>query len=177
MTGPTDQHPTAEWPIPSAPIEAWGKDHWTTLAYLQSCVVTRQGHIDRMRMRGDKDRHPGLWNGIGTGKYPTRLKGGEELRHHDDFDCLDDLHRAGLVIDLLTGIGNGVVGLTDLGRLVCEELRVHRDVHNRGSGAFTPSTPLRLMMEANLEMARVRAARGEPPVPFDKDIARFMAGR
>lgn len=82
------------------PMDRWGKDHWSLLAYIETVCVDRHGMIDIQRMRCDVDRHPQykLATGIPLSdkKYPTLLKEGR-LPDHDDWDCLDDLEAAGLV--------------------------------------------------------------------------------
>ncbi len=79
---------------PTATLESFGKDHWTTFMYLEMCCVEYKGVPDDLRrMRCDPKRHPLLAHAdlLGVlhdgGKYPTRLKGGVELQDHDDWDC------------------------------------------------------------------------------------------
>lgn len=100
------------------PVSRWGKDHWTTFAYVETRWVDHHGMLSHDKMRCDRQRHlvfyaakrrvitgfPGLADGA---KYPTRLKtetpGGDgrwgvvELAAHDDYDCLDDAIREGLI--------------------------------------------------------------------------------
>lgn len=113
------------------PLERFGRDHWSTFAYLETRVVDARGIIDKDRMRTDPDRHPGL---IGPRvmllvmssreKYPTRLRDGELLSDHDDWDCMDDLERVGLLVTEGTGI-QPLVKLTDEGRRIAAALRAH----------------------------------------------------
>jgi len=102
---------------PVAPAR-WGKDHWSTFAYLETCVVDRDGLVAHERMRCDVRRHPvfaaarprGLVltpGGADAAQYPTRLRaerpgpGGvwpvAELADHDDYDCVADMIREGLL--------------------------------------------------------------------------------
>lgn len=86
------------------PMHLWGRDHWTTFAYAASVATSGKREIDKDKMRTDRGRHP-----HGTGRrsaafatsdgadYPTRLRGGQELRDHDDWDCLEDAVAAGLL--------------------------------------------------------------------------------
>lgn len=101
----------AQWRVVSAePIapERFGRDHYSTLLYVESCAVDGGGRIDHDRMRCDLGRHPvlaaagaraTLFGSPDGADYPTRLRkvGGraEELADHDDYDCLDDLVAAG----------------------------------------------------------------------------------
>ena len=111
--------PGLSWPEPdieTVPLERFGKDHWTTFLYLESCAVDSRGMLDFDRLRVSSGRHPGLAIqgrrgascGISAGgDYPTRLKGAgpdendhyevELLSGHDDIDCNNDLISAGLV--------------------------------------------------------------------------------
>ncbi len=89
--------------------ELWGKDHWSTLAYAETCTV--EGHpLSLGRMRCDVTRHPLLascrvpYTGQ---KYPTRLRDGVELPDHDDWDCLCDAQQAGLI--KVMGLPEGVL--------------------------------------------------------------------
>lgn len=114
---------------PSVPMEKWGKDHWTTFAYLETCAVDDGGQIDHERMRCDKDRHPGLanmaCNSSYAKKYPTRLNDGTNVDNHDDWDCFEDLIAMGLV----TWEGTGLypfVKFTDNGLSLAARLRAHK---------------------------------------------------
>ena len=113
------------------PIEQFGKDHWSTFAYMETVSVDYKCKPDRRRMRCDPNRHPGVVNmGPGGGVidgsgYPTRLKDGVEVKDHDDWDCVDDLERFGLLKQYGTGM-NPIVTLTGLGRRVAHQLRCHK---------------------------------------------------
>ncbi len=99
------------------PIARWGRDHWTTLAYVETRWVDHRGMLSHDQMRCDRQRHQMFYAAkrrpimLGTdadgAKYPTRLKtetpgedgrwGVVELPGHDDYDCLDDAIREGLI--------------------------------------------------------------------------------
>ena len=99
------------------PMNRWGKDHWTTFAYVETCWVDHRGMLNHDKMRCDAKRHPmfhaakrrgmALGTNVDGGRYPTRLKsetpgpdgqwGMVELSGHDDYDCLDDAIQAGLI--------------------------------------------------------------------------------
>lgn len=120
------------------PMDRWGKDHWSTLAYVEICTVDHQrapgiGEVTRERMRANPCTHPMLahlreWNP----KCGTRLKGFKSheetpdlcLAHHDDWDCLDDMEAAGLV-EMYSTV-NGYVQITNLGRHLAHQLREHK---------------------------------------------------
>lgn len=127
----------------SVSLESWGRDHWSTLLYLDHVVVDRGGRPDRAKMRCDPDLHPGLVSPHHTRftkKYPTKLKDGEHLKDHDDWDCVEDLEAAGLLEWQGTGI-NPVIHITTVGHKVIAEAREHR-VEHKGCDNFTPSIPL-----------------------------------
>jgi hypothetical protein len=114
---------------PSVPVAQWGRDHWSTFAYLECRAVENMGVIDRERMRCDPKRHPGLANSANrsfAGKvYPTILKDGSEKHDHDDWDCFEDLIEMGFVTWEGSGI-HPVVKFTDKGFLMAASLRTHQ---------------------------------------------------
>jgi hypothetical protein len=111
---------------PRIPIEQWGKDHWSTFAYIETRYVDHEGIPNIRQMRCDSARHPQFSHirEEDERKYPTRYKGGE-LQDHDDWDCLDDCELAGLVETTGTGL-HPRYKLTALGRLVAAQLRQHK---------------------------------------------------
>ena len=71
------------------PMSEWGHDHWSTLAYIETCATERQA-LDDLRMRAD------------GAAYPTRLRGfaADHTRvevGHSDWDCVLDMIAAGLL--------------------------------------------------------------------------------
>lgn len=106
------------------PMARFGKDHWSTFAYLESRCVDHQGVLDARRMRCDPDRHPQFaHSGVGT-KYPTRTKKGD-VKNHDDWDCLDDCEVLGLIKNTGTNL-HPVYKLTALGSQIAGQLRKHK---------------------------------------------------
>jgi hypothetical protein len=125
------------------PIADWGKDHWSMLAYIETlCVDSRLkgvGEIDKRRVRANGDRHPlhavnaadcGAWNP----DWGTRLAGywdtlgrtvpTRKIAAHDDWDCLDDMEKAGLVE--VISEANGFVKLTEKGMKIAAEVRAYK---------------------------------------------------
>lgn len=123
------------------PMGKWGKDHWSTLAYLETLAVDHNGLAKPMnaRMRTNEIRHPHLI-GVGLGcvggsEYPTRLKEGE-VKGHDDWDCVDDATEEGITEDVGTGL-NRAYKFTKLGKEVMAKLRQFKmDGGNFGSFVF-----------------------------------------
>lgn len=125
-------------------IEQFGKDHWSLLAYVETLCVdaTDQiGRIQRNRMRCNPDTHPLLSAGIKWDtKYSSRLQGasgfnlsnefdkavevGVVIPGHDDWDCLDDLAKNGMV-DILS-LANCSIKMTGKGMKYSGKLREHK---------------------------------------------------
>jgi hypothetical protein len=124
------------------PIAEWDKDHWSTLAYLESVAVNHHGLIENDRMRcnsrlhrvflGERIAASGIAN---PGKdYPTRLKGGKLQDKHDDWSCLEDMCSAGLIDSWFKSAPEGqmfggakaVVSFTERGLKIAEALRRHK---------------------------------------------------
>ena len=125
------------------PMSDWGKDHWTTLAYVETCVVDQHGYLDSRRMRSADER------------YPTRLAGFSRdpqraVANHSDWDCVQDFIVAGLVMPAEGTTAKGRLpfkefearaaklataaaryqqtrfALTEQGIVVCAALRAHK---------------------------------------------------
>lgn len=110
------------------PVETWGRDHWSTFAYLECRVVDNGGIPEKAHMRCDLERHPAhghiLMPSDGE-KYPTRLAEGVGLPDHDDWDCVDDMEASGLIKINGTGLFPAWE-LTDKGKAVAGRLRAHK---------------------------------------------------
>lgn len=115
------------------PPDEFGQDHWSLLAYVGAACANLLGEhaeVDRSRLRCNVGRHPGLrtdrhaalltWREV----YSTRLKNGTESGH-DDWDCLDDLEKAGYVSVGGTGI-HPIVSLTSAGLREVVAINAHR---------------------------------------------------
>lgn len=132
----------------------WGKDHWSTFAYIEDrCVqfgdpyiVGIDGHMktNRRHIRVFVDerafnspRARRFFNGRGQPdwrpEHATRLNDGTQVEDHDDWMCLQDFLAAGLV----RCRGNEIqprrkIRLTPLGLEVAARLRAHK----AGGGNF-----------------------------------------
>lgn len=102
-----------KWDGNAIPPERWGKDHRTTLLYIETRCVDYGGMLDRRNLRIDSPEHP------------TRLADGVDITGHDDLDCIDDFVEAGLVQSWGTG-AQPVVSLTEEGWLAAWKLRKAR---------------------------------------------------
>jgi hypothetical protein len=113
---------------PAVPVTQFSKDHWSTLAFVETRCVDDRGRLDKTRMRCNSTRHAAFADRTHTtrewtGEYGTLLKDGTKLPDHDDWDCLIDLARAGL-LDIIT-IDDGLVALTERGWAIAHQLRRH----------------------------------------------------
>jgi len=77
----------------------FGKDHWSTFAYIETLCVDGGGigAPDIRRMRCIDARHPFYAHDHDASTYPTRLKDGKTIEQHDDWDCIADLIAVGLL--------------------------------------------------------------------------------
>lgn len=98
----------------SIPVDKFGKDHNSTLLYVESRCVDHAGKLDRRHMRDSPD-------------YPTRLNDGTKVDNHTDYDCLDDFEAADLIAysNGSTGL-NPMIELTDAGWTLAHHLRRER---------------------------------------------------
>jgi hypothetical protein len=116
----------------------WGKDHWSTLAYVECKCVDDNGVLDNRKMRTNPRLHRTLV-GVTFGQiqdgsaHPTIARNGE-IEQHDDWSCLEDMAAFGL-LDMYVrtvknrevfGCDEAKVELTELGQIVAAELREHK---------------------------------------------------
>lgn len=166
----------------ATPVEKFGKDHWSLLAYVESCCVdgaSGQGQLRRDRMRCNPQTHrmvagPYSHGDLWVQRHSTRLAGffespdrndpekaiaaGLQLRDHDDWDCLEDLQAAGFIE--VRSLVNGYVTMTDKGCEVAARLRAHK-----AGGAMFANFSLANM--ANTGAATAPDTRSQPPLPSE----------
>jgi hypothetical protein len=113
-------------PRDPVPMEFWGRDHWSTFAFICTRIVGEDGKIDRRKMRCDNKRHPlHAHTDIGPGA-PTMLRDNVALKDHDDWDCADDAEAANLLVnDKGTGL-NRRYALTDAGWAMLRKITEHK---------------------------------------------------
>lgn len=116
-------------PIP-IPIELWGKDHWSVLAYVEArCVNTTDGigKPDPRNIQTNHHRHPFMGNLTDGSQYSIRLKGGKTLPgpDYDEWDVLDDLEHFGLIENVGSGI-NRAYRMQPLGNDLVGQLRTYK---------------------------------------------------
>lgn len=111
-------------------MEDWGKDHWSTLAYIECRCVDRKGILDYKHIRCNDVDHPELppekiyMLGEWHDKYSTRIKDGKQIRGHDDWDCVEDLQAAGLIE--IVSMADFQIKMTELGWKITNLLRKHK---------------------------------------------------
>lgn len=110
----------------------FGKDHWSTLLFLETQIVDKQFPIDLNRLRINSNKRP-FRNCSPFGwkdNYSTILKNGEQEIGHDDIDVVNDLEDFGYLKNNGTNI-NIYPRLTDKGHAISSALRKH--IANGGS--------------------------------------------
>ncbi len=111
----------------------WGKDHWSTFAYIETRTVDYKGILNNRHMRANPRLHREFAH-IQDGKdYPTIIKGGDVIENHDDWSCLEDMVANDLVRVWVKQVETRVfnnslarVELTETGRWVANQLREHK---------------------------------------------------
>lgn len=144
------------------PPTAWGKDHWSTLAYVETVIVDcasfECGADPRMRsnrrnFRVMNEQNPRPlravqnrgWSEVMLPEHTSRLKLGAETVNHDDWCCLQDMVAAGLFEgDVEPGVH---LKLTPVGVAVCAALRRHKQDGGTFSN-FDPSSVAHLAWAA-----------------------------
>jgi hypothetical protein len=125
------------------PMAIWGKDHWSTLAYVETVMVESAGfqvgadarmrsnrHNFRvMQEQCPKPKRPGkLAMGITMDpKYGSRLNDGTSVDNHDDWMCVQDMAKEGLFTVGPDEMEPGVVlHFSKKGNALAEALRRHK---------------------------------------------------
>lgn len=128
--------------------ERWGRDHLSTLLYIESVCINNNGKPVAAKMRQTPGQPSRGWdlNGVyhiappspDPQGYPTRLADGTEIWGHDDYDCAADMVEAGILRWEGTGI-SPVFALTDYGWYVCGKLNEHRGKTKSSAGFVVPA--------------------------------------
>ena len=71
------------------PFDQWGKDHWSTLLYIEVCVVDNGGKLDPRKMRCNPSIHPEF-------RTPD-IHSVPEPGVDDDWSCVEDMIVDGLL--------------------------------------------------------------------------------
>lgn len=109
----------------AVPMFRWGKDHWSTLCYLETIAVDNKGLVKIPEMRTNVAVHPEYVHHITDKEYPTRLRDGFELPNHDDWSCMEDMICVGLMIAEMEARKVRIT-LTEFGWCIAGALRRYR---------------------------------------------------
>ncbi len=155
------------------PAEVWGHDHFSTLAYVETCAVNDKGILNNNRMRCNARLHRPLAN-IAMGRildgsmYPTRLRDKALQENHDDWSCLEDFVAAGFAIVELKQVSLQLFGnfkarvtLTEKGHKLGAAIREHS-----ASGGRYGDFPLPEWAQTPVVIAEP-AAEAVPPAQID----------
>lgn len=135
--------------IPIIPPEFFGKDHYSTLAYIECRCVDHDGKIALEKMRCNARRHRSLFGHKKKAPHLSKMRMGWNPKHgsimkngavpfgeHDDWDCVEDMIACGWIEVEKWGVGSYVndnpfssgitLRLTEEGRRVCATLRAHK---------------------------------------------------
>lgn len=145
------------------PMAQWGRDHWSTFAYLETVVVDKGLFYVELnpRMRSSRRTHRVLAESKGSlsaerqagfDRCVTLARGeGSELADgttiigHDDWACVQDFANLGLLTHVQGGCvatpevvePEAALGLTPVGLALAAELRAHK----AGGGSFKNFKP------------------------------------
>lgn len=148
----TENKPTESYKDAYVPINLWGRDHWSTMGYLDTVIVNKgytQMRLDP-RMRAGRRNYRVLWEAsrslpqdwqygfsnavVMDNKYGSRLNDGTYAVGHDDWHCVQDFANEGLLtVDV--GALEPEVKFTwsEKGQQVVNQLLNHK----RGGGSFS----------------------------------------
>lgn len=160
---------------PPIPVEQFGKDHWSTFAYIETRVVDYGGVLANPNMRTDASRHPKFMarnSAQGGAEYPTRLRGEAEQTDHDDWDCLLDAQEAGL----LTIMSPRDLGWWNIDRGRRGPLRGPGAPNLSNTIVLKVQVELTPMGEAVAGELRAHKGRGENYATFVPTMTRIVAG-
>lgn len=144
--------------IDPVPMRLWARDHWLTLAYIETRCVDHGGKPLIEHMRCDPDTHPHLAHRGSRRGHGTKLSDGSVVDGHDDWSCIEDFEAAGLVIVEVTDTCPRIRPTT-AGDRVMEDLR--RYMRNGGHAS-------------NYSADRAKAARASGDRYSIQEIAQWL---
>lgn len=156
LPGPVNSEgmlPAPEFANDYVPLRLWGKDHWSMLGYLECVATENAGFLVCYdpRMRHGR-RHfrimPAVGGRRGRGSqargvcmdplYGTRLNDGRYIPTHDDWHCVQDFAKAGVLTVGPESVEPGVLlHLSEYGKALAGALRVFK----QGGGSFGTFSP------------------------------------
>jgi hypothetical protein len=128
------------------PLELWGRDHYSTLAYVETQLVEGGYAVQFDKRMRQNRRHFRVLPGRKTEAVPmspehgSRLADGTYLPWHDDWCCVQDMLRLGLFEGEPDDWDAGMtLKLTDKGHAVAAALRKHK-AQGGSFSDFKPAT-------------------------------------
>lgn len=139
------------------PIEFWGVDHWSTLAYMDAVMVDCGGFevgLDA-RMRSNRrnyqvmaqqnpaprrpgNANPGRHAVVMRVEHGTRLNNQQTVENHDDWSCIQDMAAAGLLNKTVDKVEpRAKLAFSSMGRAISSALRDHK-THGGRYANFKP---------------------------------------
>lgn len=126
------------------PVEKFGKDHWSLLVYIETRVVDHNkakniGDIDKDHLRCNENVRPTMLGlrqaaAIKNGTLSWSSKDGtilksengeqQQLKDHDDWDCLEDLEKTGFIE--IISLANCFIEITEKGLETAAAIRKHK---------------------------------------------------
>ena len=142
------------------PLAQWGKDHFSTLAYVETVAVENKGFQvgQDPRMKTNR-RHarvlaacprPRRTAGgaalcmVMSPEHATRLKDGTQVPNHDDWMCVQDFVGEGLFAIGSEVEPKQVLALSERGNALAAALRAHK----ASGGSFSTFDPANLDLPA-----------------------------
>lgn len=124
------------------PMVLWGKDHWTTLTYMETVMVECGGfqvgldprmrsHRVHYRVMYQKCRRPKRPSPQYAGvvmrpEHSTILNDGQQVPNHDDWCCIQDIAHEGLLTIPVDHIQPKIeLHLSEKGQVIVAKLRQH----------------------------------------------------
>lgn len=135
------------------PMNLWGKDHWSTLGYVESVSETNAGfqvgadprmktnrrHARVLQACPRPKRSSGFLPGVVMDPaHATRLKDGTQVENHDDWACLQDFVAEGLFQFGAEVEPKKVLRLSERGLALTAALRAHK-INGGTFATFDPS--------------------------------------
>lgn len=121
------------------PMEKWGRDHWSTLAYMETVIVEHTVFTVKLdpRMRQTRRMHRVLSEYSPPKDFDrsvpmdrddgTVLADGSIIKGHDDWACVQDIANLGLLNVGPEDVDVGVdLTFSDAGMKLAAELRAHK---------------------------------------------------
>jgi hypothetical protein len=139
------------------PIEKWGKDHWSTFAYIETRAVDHHGYLDNRQMQPRNTHYPCRLKGYDPEKPETFVVG------HGDWGCLEDMVAEGLVAP-----GPEALPQSATGRIPWSDVTTKRPAH---------TNQVRLTEKGIAIAGQLRGhkARGGNFATFEPDLSKIAA--